>query len=123
MEAISRDFKENFNKPPGKHTTTHLDNLVKAICSCGMIFGAADRKGSVMYNFTSPIGMDKKLRLQKLPAKLDGIITPATSWTVIKILAGMISLTVYFHIFLQLNLVTLCILTNRILMKFTQNNF
>jgi len=38
-----------------------------------------------MYDFTSLMGSDKKILLEKLPSKLEGIITPETSSTVIKI--------------------------------------
>ncbi|CAH3172702.1 unnamed protein product [Porites lobata] len=89
-EAISRDKKNNLNKAPRDQTTTHLDSLVKAICSCGVSFSVwekqnADGKGSGLYDFTSLMGTDKKLLLEKLPAKLDGIISRATSTTVIKL--------------------------------------
>ena len=89
-EAISRDKKENVNKAHRDQTTTHLNNLVKAICSCGVSFGVwekqnVDGRGSGLFDFTSLMGTDKKLLLQKLPAKLNGIISPATSNTVIKI--------------------------------------
>lgn len=89
-EAISRDKKNNLNKAPRDQTTTHLDSLVKAICSCGVSFSVwekqnADGKGSGLYDFTSLMGTDKKLPLEKLPAKLDGIISRATSTTVIKL--------------------------------------
>ena len=89
-EAISRDKKDNLHKAPRNRTATHLNSLVKAICSCGVSFSVwekknADGSGSGTHDFTSLMGTDKKLLLEKLPAKLDGIIGPTTSSTVIKI--------------------------------------
>ena len=89
-EALNRDSKENLNKAPSNRSTVHLDNIVRAICSCGVSFSVwerqnADGKGSGVYDFTSLMGSDKKILLEKLPSKLEGVITPATSSTVIKI--------------------------------------
>jgi hypothetical protein len=89
-EAISRDKKENLNKAPRHRTTTHLDNIVNTISSCGVSFSVwekkdADGKGSGIFDFTSLMGTDKKLLMKKLPDKLNGIITSATSNTVIKL--------------------------------------
>lgn len=89
-DAISRDKKDNLYKAPRNQTTAHLNNLVKTFCSCGVSFSVwekqnADGKGSGLHDFTSLMGTDKKLLLEKLPAKLDGVISPATSSTVIKI--------------------------------------
>ena len=45
----------------------------------------ADGKGSATYDFTSLMGSDKKILLQHLPGKLEGVIRPETSVTVIKL--------------------------------------
>ena len=57
--------------------TVHLDNLIQAIFSCGVSFTVweklnADGKGSGLYDFTSLMGADKKILLEKLPTKLEG---------------------------------------------------
>ena len=90
-EAVNRDIKENLAKRPRDQTQTHLDNLVKAFCSCGVTFSVweksdADQRKSGLHDFTSLMGTDKKLVLGKLSTKLDGIITPATSSAVINLL-------------------------------------
>lgn len=84
------DKEDNHNRPPSLRSPLHLDALVKAINSCGVCFNVwekknADGKGSATYDFTSLMGSDKKLLLQHLPAKLEGIIKPQTSETVIKL--------------------------------------
>ena len=68
----------------------HLENLVKAICSCGVSFSVwekqnADGKGSGLHNFTSLMGPAKKILLEKLPPKLHGILSSEASDTIIKI--------------------------------------
>ncbi len=87
-EALSRDKKDNLNKAPCNRTSTHLDNLICAFRSCGISFNVwektdADGRGSGIYDFTSLVGADKKKLLEILPSKLDGVITPATSVTII----------------------------------------
>jgi len=67
-----------------------MQDLVKAIVSCGVSFSVwekqdADGKGSGLYDFTSLMGSDKKLLLQHLPAKLKGVVKPDVCDTVIKI--------------------------------------
>ncbi|CAB4025926.1 Hypothetical predicted protein [Paramuricea clavata] len=89
-EALQRDFKQNLNKAPRDRRSYHLDNLIQAISSCGVSFSVwekrnADGKGSGTFDFTSLMGNDKKILLEKLPQKLEGVISPATSATVIKI--------------------------------------
>lgn len=76
--------------PPSKKNYKHLDKLVKAICNCGVSFSVwekqnADGKGSGLYDFTSLMGSDKKLLLERLPPKLEGIISQETSHTVVHI--------------------------------------
>lgn len=83
-EALNRDKKENINKAPSKQTSAHLDNLVTAISSCGVSFSIweksnADGRASGVYDWTSLMGRDKKILLDKLPPKLGDIITPGTS--------------------------------------------
>jgi hypothetical protein len=45
----------------------------------------ADGRGSGVYDFTSLMGTDKKILLEKLPSKLHTVTSPETSATVIKI--------------------------------------
>ena len=45
----------------------------------------ADGNGSGVYDHTSLIGTDKKIRLERLPPKLHTVISKKTSATVIKI--------------------------------------
>ena len=89
-EALQSDKKENLNRAPCNRNTNHLDRIVHAICSSGISFGVwkkqnANGKASGMYDFTSLMRSDKKILLEKLPSKLEGIITPEASSTVIKI--------------------------------------
>ena len=89
-EALRRDKKANLNRAPSNRNSNHLDRVVHAICSCGISFSVwekqnPDGKASGMYDFTSLMGSNKKILLEKLPSKLEGIITPETSSTVIKI--------------------------------------
>ena len=81
--------KENLNKPPSQTNDKHLQALIKAVKSCGISFSVwekrnGDGKGSGLYDFTSLMGSDKKIMLKKLPGKLDGVIRPETSVTVIE---------------------------------------
>jgi hypothetical protein len=82
-EALNRDKADNHDKAPCDRTSTHLDNLVNAIRSCGISFNVwekpdANGRGSGIYDFTSLMSTDKRLLLEKLPTKLNGVITPAT---------------------------------------------
>lgn len=88
--AINWDKKDNLNKPPSKRASAHRDSLQAAITSCGVCFSIwekkdADGSGSGSYDFTSLMGSDKKLLLRNLPEKLQGVIEPQTSDTVINI--------------------------------------
>jgi len=90
LRALEWDRKDNLNKPASQRTDKHLQDLVKAIVSCGVSFSVwekqdADGKGSGLYDFTSLMGSDKKLLLQHLPAKLKGVVKPDVCDTVIKI--------------------------------------
>ena len=89
-EALQRDKAENLREAPCDQKQLHLENLIQVFCSCGVTFSVwekkdASGKGSGLYDFTSLMGTDKKISLAKLPQKLDGIITPSSSATVIKI--------------------------------------
>ena len=89
-EALNRDVKENLHKAPCNRTSTHLDSLLNAIRSCGICFDIwekknADGKGSGIYDFTSIMGTEKQILLEKLPLALEGVITPVTSDVVIKL--------------------------------------
>lgn len=89
-EALQRDHKENLNKAPRDRQSLNLQNLVEAIRSCGVSFSVwekldADGRGSGVYDFTSLMGADRKILLEKLPMKLDGVLSNSTSSVVIKI--------------------------------------
>jgi hypothetical protein len=67
-----------------------VDDLVGAINSCGVTFNIwekmdADGRGSGISDFTSLMGSDKKLLLNKLPNKLGAVTRPEISETVVKI--------------------------------------
>ena len=90
QQALNRDKGENLGKTPCDRKPVHLENLVKAICSCGVSFSVwekqnADGKGSGLHDFPNLMGPAKKILLEKLPSKLDGILSPYTSNTIIKI--------------------------------------
>ena len=90
LEALEWDKKDNLNKPPSKRSSMHLTALVNTIVSCGVSFSVwekqdADGKGSGLYDFTSLMGAEKKLLLQNLPQKLQTVIKPETSKTVVQI--------------------------------------
>lgn len=103
-EALNRDKKDNHNRAPCDRTSMHLENLVNAIRSCGISFNVwekpnADGRGSGIYDFTSSMGTDKKLLLEKLPSKLNGVITPDTCDEIIKLWKVMYSnnIQLYMH--------------------------
>ena len=84
------DKEENHNKVPSLRTDAHLNALVKCINSCGVCFSVwekknADGNGSGTFDFTSLMGLDKKLLLEHLPANLEGVIRPEGSNTVTKL--------------------------------------
>ena len=90
MAAVNWDKKDNFNKPPSQRSNRHVEDLVATFNSCGICFNVwekpnADGKGSGIMDFTSLMGKDKKLLLQKLPDKLHGIIQTEGSNTIIKL--------------------------------------
>ena len=86
-ETLNWDKKDNLNKAPRNQRANHLNSLVKTICSCGisLVCGKNRMQMAKEVVSTSLIGTDKKLLLEKLPTKLNGIINPTTSSTVIKI--------------------------------------
>lgn len=89
-DALNRDKKENMNKAPSNCTSTHLDNLVTTICNCGVSFNVwekpnADGRASGVFDWTSLMGRDKKILLEKLPSKLYDILTPDTSGVIIQL--------------------------------------
>ena len=84
------DKEDNHNKAPSLRADAHLNALVKCINSCGVCFSVwekknADGKGSGTFDFTSLMASDKKLLLEHLPAKLEGVIKPKGSNTVTKL--------------------------------------
>ena len=90
QQAVEWDKEDNHNKPPCLRTDVHLNALVKCINGCGVCFNVwekknADGKGSGTYDFTSLMGSDKKLLLEHLPDKLEGMIRPEGGKTVIKL--------------------------------------
>ena len=90
QEAIDWDKEDNHDKPPRLATRTHIESLVSTINSCGVCFSVwekmnADGSGSDTFDFTSLMGTDKRLLLENLPSKLEGVIRPNTSSTVIEL--------------------------------------
>jgi len=90
LDALDWDKKDNLHKLPSKRTTTHIDILKDTINSCGVCFNIwekrnADGNGSGTFDFTSLMGSSKKILLEQLPPKLQGVIRPSTSDTVIRI--------------------------------------
>lgn len=78
------------NKAPKNKTHRHLSDLIEAIQGCGLSFNVwekrnGDGKGSGIHDFTSLMGSDKKTLMRTLPDRLEGIIKPGTSESVIKI--------------------------------------
>lgn len=111
LEALDWDKSDNLNKPPSQKTSRHLQDLIKAIVSCGVSFNIwektdADGKRSGLYDFTSLMGSDKKLLLQSLPDKLKGILKPETSETVIQIWKVKFLSIFLFTKILSFNIVT-----------------
>ncbi|CAB3983147.1 Hypothetical predicted protein [Paramuricea clavata] len=89
-ESLEWDIKGNGNKAPKDRTSKHLSDIVTCIQACGVSFNVwekrnGDGKGSGVYDFTSLMGSDKKKLLRDLPDKLDGVIKPTQSESVIKI--------------------------------------
>ncbi|CAB3983391.1 Hypothetical predicted protein [Paramuricea clavata] len=90
MEMQDWDREDNLNKRPIDRTNMHMDSLIKAINSCGVSFNVWQKmdgngRESGLLDFTSLMGSDKKLLLQKLPSKLENVVKPETLETVIKL--------------------------------------
>ena len=90
QQAVEWDKTDNHNKPPSLRTDAHLNALVKCTNGCRVCFSVwekknADGKGSGTFDFTSLMGSDKKLLLENLPDKLEGVIKPEGGNTVIKL--------------------------------------
>ena len=76
LGALPLDAKDNHNKPPNQRTTGHIDALLCAIRSCCVSFSIwgkmnANGSGSGTFDFTSLLGPDKRLLLEKLAKKLE----------------------------------------------------
>jgi hypothetical protein len=74
LGAMSLDAKDNHNKPPNQRMTGHIDALLCAVRSCGVSFSIWEKmnaNGSGTYDFTSLMGQDKRLLLEKLAKKLE----------------------------------------------------
>ena len=90
QQPLEWDKEDNHNKPPSLRTDAHLNALVKCINGCGVCFSVwekknADGKGSGTFDFTSLMGSDKKLLLEHLPDRLEGVIKPVGGNAVIKL--------------------------------------
>ena len=105
-EAIARDEKDNFNKAPSARQNANLNKLVEAIRSCGVSFGAwekknADGKASGLHGWTSMVGDEKKTVLRNLPDKIPEIIDAEHGDTVALIWKVLFSLLLkiidYYH--------------------------
>ena len=86
--ATDWDKEANFIKRPCDRRNVHLEELINAFNACGVCFRVwekknADGSGSGTYDFTSLMGSDKKLLLNKLPEKLLGVLQVDVSETVI----------------------------------------
>jgi hypothetical protein len=83
MEMQDWDREDNLNKRPIDRTNMHMDSLIKAINSCGVSFNVWQKmdgngRESGLLDFTSLMGSDMKLLLQKLPSKLENVVNPET---------------------------------------------
>ena len=90
MEMYDWDREDSLNRRPMERANTHMDNLIKVINSCGVSFNVwqkidANGRESGLQDYTSLMGSDKKLLLQKLPSKLGDVVKPETGETVIKL--------------------------------------
>ena len=90
MEMYDWDREDSINKLPMERANTHMDNLIKVINSCGVSFNVwqkmdANGRESGLQDYTSLMGSNKKLLLQKLPSKLGDVVKPETGETVIKL--------------------------------------
>ena len=89
-EALEWDVKENVDKAPKDRESKHLTDLLTTIRELGISFNVwekknADGKASNIHDFTSLMGSDKKRLLKYLPDKLDQVIKPNNSASVIQI--------------------------------------
>ena len=90
MEMYDWDREDSLNKLPMERANTRMDNLIKVINSCGVSFNVwqkmdANGRESGLQDYTSLMGSNKKLLLQKLPSKLGDVVKPETGETVIKL--------------------------------------
>ena len=90
MEMYDWDREDSINKLPMERANTHMDNLIKVINSCGVSFNVwqkmdANGRESGLQDYTSLMGSNKKLLLQKLPSKLGDVVKPEIGETVIKL--------------------------------------
>ena len=90
MEMYDWDREDSINKLPMERANTRMDNLIKVINSCGVSFNVwqkmdANGRESGLQDYTSLMGSNKKLLLQKLPSKLGDVVKPETGETVIKL--------------------------------------
>lgn len=85
-----------------EHHGLHVVRLTEVIRSCGVSFNIwektnADKKGSGLYDFTSPLGTDKKKLLKELPEKFEGVIRPVSAsavkvvWVTFSIVYGIVT--------------------------------
>ena len=89
--AVYWDKAENHNKRPCDRDDLHVQALVSVVNSCGVgsfnILGKKDANGSGSgkYEFTSLMGNDEKILLKSLHEKLQGVIHPEGSTSVINL--------------------------------------
>ena len=89
-DVLEWDKKDDLGKKKSGKRGLHMEKFINTVRSCGISFDVwekqnADGKGSGMYDYTSLLGNDKKKLMKELPDKLEGIIHPDTSQTVIAI--------------------------------------
>ena len=87
-EVTEWDIQANLENKQNKDT--HLNKVVSCIRSCGVSFSVwrkknADGKENNVHDWTSLMGNDKKILLNKLPEKMKDFLRPETASKVIKI--------------------------------------
>ena len=90
MEMSDWDKEDSLNKRPVEKTNSHVNSLVKAISECGVSFNIwpkmdGNGRDSGLLDFTSLMGSDKKILLEKLPDKLVNVLRPEHRETEIKL--------------------------------------
>ena len=85
IEAIDWDIEENMENKNKQQS--HLNMLINSIRSCGVSFDVWKKKMLMakVHDWTSLMGNDKKLLLNRLPEKMKDFLRPETASKVTKI--------------------------------------